>query len=81
MMMSSTFLETAGDGDAAARFGRMSDDWMNSIDTTAMPFSGLDASYEASTVSPYSSPTSRETLLTSVSATEPSSVSRDVQSR
>lgn len=50
-MMSSNFLETAGDGDAAARFGRMSDDWMNGIDTAAMPFSGLDASYEASTVS------------------------------
>jgi hypothetical protein len=49
MMMSSTFLETAGDGDAVAHFGRMSDDWMNSIDTAAMPFSGLDASYEAST--------------------------------
>lgn len=49
MMMSSTFLESAGDGDGAARFGRMPDDWMNGIDTTAMPFSGLDAPYEAST--------------------------------
>ncbi|KAF5019313.1 hypothetical protein F66182_8687 [Fusarium sp. NRRL 66182] len=37
MMMSSNFLEAAGDG------------WMSGIDTTAMPFSGLDASYEAST--------------------------------
>ncbi|WKT50247.1 hypothetical protein QSH57_015195 [Fusarium oxysporum f. sp. vasinfectum] len=49
MMMSSTFLESAGDGDGAARFGRMPDDWMNGIDTTAMPFSSLDAPYEAST--------------------------------
>ena len=51
MMMSSNFLETSGDGDGAARFGRMPDDWMNGIDTTTMPFSGLDAPYEASTVS------------------------------
>jgi hypothetical protein len=49
MMMSSNFLETSGDGDGAARFGRMPDDWMNGIDTTTMPFSGLDAPYEAST--------------------------------
>ncbi|KAF4996312.1 hypothetical protein FGRMN_4563 [Fusarium graminum] len=49
MMMNSTFLETTGDGDAAARFGHMPDDWMNSIDAAAMPFSGLDAPYEAST--------------------------------
>ncbi|KAM0344878.1 hypothetical protein ACHAPU_007010 [Fusarium lateritium] len=55
MMMNSTFLETAGDGDAAARFGHMSDDWMNSIDSAAMPFSGLDAPYEAST-NPLQSP-------------------------
>jgi hypothetical protein len=54
---------------------------MNSIDTAAMPFSGLDASYEASTVSFCSPPKPRETHLTSVSATEPSSVSRDAQSR
>ncbi|KAM0555826.1 hypothetical protein ACHAPJ_006223 [Fusarium lateritium] len=52
MMMSSNFLESAGDGDGAARFGH---DWMNGIDTTAMPFSGLDASYEAST-NPLQSP-------------------------
>uniref|UniRef100_A0A0D2Y5R3 BHLH domain-containing protein n=1 Tax=Fusarium oxysporum (strain Fo5176) TaxID=660025 RepID=A0A0D2Y5R3_FUSOF len=56
MMMSSTFLESAGDGDGAARFGRMPDDWMNGIDTTAMPFSGLDAPYEASTQNPLQSP-------------------------
>lgn len=49
MMMSSNFLETSGDGDGAARFGRMPDDWMNGIDTTTMPFSGLDTPYEAST--------------------------------
>ncbi|KAF4968744.1 hypothetical protein FSARC_3873, partial [Fusarium sarcochroum] len=57
MMMSSNFLESAGDGDGAARFGH---DWMNGIDTTAMPFSGLDASFEASTVSFEILPNSRE---------------------
>lgn len=75
MMMSSTFLESAGDGDGAARFGRMPDDWMNGIDTTAMPFSSLDAPYEASTVSHSQLANSQETCLTHLSAAEPSSVS------
>ncbi|KAF4978791.1 hypothetical protein FDECE_18161, partial [Fusarium decemcellulare] len=48
-MMSSSFLEGTGEGDrSGGRFGGMSDNWMSSMDAAAMPFSGLDASYEAS---------------------------------
>lgn len=51
-MMSSTYLDAAEGERGGARFGGgLSDNWMSSMDAAAMPFSGLDASYEASPVS------------------------------
>lgn len=48
-MMSSAYLEATGGEDRGRGFVGISDNWMNSMDAAAMPFSGLDAStYEAS---------------------------------
>ncbi|RTE81093.1 hypothetical protein BHE90_004438 [Fusarium euwallaceae] len=57
-MMSSTYLDAAAEGErGGARFGGgLSDNWMSSMDAAAMPFSGLDASYEASPQTSLQSP-------------------------
>ncbi|KAF4969225.1 hypothetical protein FZEAL_10264, partial [Fusarium zealandicum] len=59
-MMNSHYLDATGEGDrfgdtGAGHFTSMPDNWMSSMDTAPMPFSGLDPShYEASPTSHHS---------------------------